>query len=636
MPPPAAVPPRPAHGALRCDDPTTGTALVFADADHPARSVVVARTLDGVVPALERVQAAVAAGSWAVGFVAYEAAPALDPALVTRDPDPRVPLVWFALTGAPRTAPVVPPASGPRGWTAGAWTADTDGAQHAASVTGVRERIARGETYQVNLTLRMSAPFDGDAGALYTDLVHGQRGAHSALLELDGGTAVVSASPEAFFTVEAGDADGGGSRVVTRPMKGTAPRGRSAAEDAEALRRLADSAKERAENVMIVDLLRNDLHRVCAPGSVEVTELLAAQTYPTVHQVVSTVQGRLRPGTTTLDLFRALFPCGSVTGAPKASTMRAVAELERSPRGVYCGAVGWLAPPGEPVTARFSVAIRTAVVTTDDSADDSGDDSGGRGARTVEYGTGSGVTWDSRAGAEHREVLAKAAVLGRRAEPFGLLETMAHVPGDHPGAGLRDVERHLARLAASAAFCHLRLDPAEAREALERAVEAAGGAALRVRLALTPAGDLSVTTAPLPAAASPSSPVVLAVDLTPRVRSTDWWPRHKTTRREWIDALRAQHRVGVPGGPGEVVWTNERGELCEASTANLAVRLDGRWWTPPVECGLLPGVLRGRLLEAGELDLRVLHAADLRRADGLAVLSSLRGWRPAVLPRVQG
>ncbi|WP_309225398.1 chorismate-binding protein [Quadrisphaera sp. INWT6] len=457
------------------------------------------------------------------------------------------------------------------------------------------------------------------------------------MLELAGGTAVVSASPEAFFAVHH-DA-GGAPRLVTRPMKGTAPRGRSAAEDAEALRRLAGSAKERAENVMIVDLLRNDLHRVCAPGSVEVTELLAAQTYPTVHQVVSTVEGRLRPGTSTLEVFRALFPCGSVTGAPKASTMRAVAELERSPRGVYCGAVGWLAPPGEPVTARFSVAIRTAVVTTgtgaggraDSSADSSAGGIAGRTARTVEYGTGSGVTWGSRAGAEHREVLAKAAVLGRRAEPFGLLETLAHVPGDHPGAGLRDVERHLARMAASAAFCHLRFDPAEARDALGGAVRAAGGGALRVRLELTPAGEVSVTTAPLPASGPSSSPVLLAVEATPRVRSADWWPRHKTTRRGWIDALRAEHRVGEPGGPGEVVWTNERGELCEASTANLAVRLDGRWWTPPVECGLLPGVLRGRLLDSGELELRVLHADDLRRADGLAVLSSLRGWRSAAL-----
>ncbi|WP_194902900.1 hypothetical protein [Quadrisphaera sp. INWT6] len=174
--PPTAVPPHPPHGVLRCDDLAAGTALLFADAARPARSVVEARTLDAVVPALERVQAAVAAGSWAVGFVAYEGAPALDPALVTREPGPGVPLVWFALTDAPRAAPVVPPATGTRGWTAGAWTADTDEAQHAAAVTGVRERIARGETYQVNLTLRLSAPFDGDAGALYADLVHGQRG----------------------------------------------------------------------------------------------------------------------------------------------------------------------------------------------------------------------------------------------------------------------------------------------------------------------------------------------------------------------------------------------------------------------------------------------------------------------------
>ncbi|WP_211319145.1 chorismate-binding protein [Quadrisphaera granulorum] len=629
---------------LRTDDLQAGRSLLFAGPDLGAARVVVARELDRVIPALEEVQAAVAAGRWAVGFVAYEAAPAFDPALVTRPADPQLPLVWFAIVDAPQQ---VPPLTGGddglaeddergRGWLAGAWTPDTSPAEHTAAVSGVRERIARGETYQVNLTLRLSAPFDGDAAALYADLVRAQRGDHGALLDLrpwGDDVVVASASPEAFFAVhDAGDH----RRVVTRPMKGTAPRGRSAAEDALALERLASSAKERAENVMIVDLLRNDLHRVCDPDSVEVTELLAAQTYPTVHQVVSTVEGRLREGTSTVDLFRALFPCGSVTGAPKASTMRAIAELERSPRGVYCGAVGWLAPPGEPVTARFSVAIRTAVVTggTDETND-----------REITYGTGSGVTWGSRAGAEHREVLAKAAVLGHRERRFGLLETLAY----RPGIGLVDVDRHLRRLEASAAYCGLPLDVAAARAALDDAVargaDARGAATgpLRVRLELSPDGSLSVTTATLPSPSSShplmSPPLVrLVLDGTPRVRSDDWWPRHKTTRRGWIDALRAQHRVGVVNhehddgvGPDEVVWTNERGEVCEASTSNVAVRLDGRWWTPPVECGLLPGILRERLLESGQLDLRVLSPDDLRRAEGLAVLNSLRGWRPAVL-----
>ncbi|MBC3764076.1 bifunctional anthranilate synthase component I family protein/class IV aminotransferase [Quadrisphaera sp. RL12-1S] len=605
----------------------------------PPRGVVVARELDAVVPALEAVQEAVSAGSWAVGFVAYEAAPALDSALVTRAPEPGLPLVWFALVDPPReVAPVGASGAGPdggdgdgdddeRAWSAGAWAPDTSPAEHAQAVARVRERIARGETYQVNLTLRLRAPFSGDAAALYADLVRAQRGDHGALLDLrpwGEDVVVASASPEAFFAVVDDPGAPGRRRVVTRPMKGTAPRGRSAAEDALALGRLASSAKERAENVMIVDLLRNDLHRVCEPGSVEVSELLAAQTYPTVHQVVSTVEGRLREGTSTVDLFRALFPCGSVTGAPKASTMRAIAALERSPRGVYCGAVGWLAPPGEPVTARFSVAIRTAVVT--------GGSREGGGAEVV-YGTGSGVTWGSRAGAEHREVLAKAAVLGHREPRPGLLETLAH----RPGVGLVDVERHLRRLRDSAAFVGVPLDEPAARAALDAAVAAAKAAArspagaevpLRVRLELSPDGRASVTTAPLP---SSSSPVRLVVDDAPRVRSDDWWPRHKTTRRAWIEQLRAEHRVGGPGGPDEVVWTNERGEVCEASTATLAVRLDGRWWTPPVECGLLPGVLRERLLESGQLELRVLHPGDLRRAEGLAVLSSLRGWRAAVL-----
>ncbi|MGQ7295518.1 chorismate-binding protein [Quadrisphaera sp. KR29] len=612
---------------LRTDDLQAGRSLLFAGPGRGPRRVVVARALEEVLPALQEVQEAVAAGSWAVGLVAYEAAPALDPALVTRAPGPGLPLVWFALCEAPApTAPPALPASAAAGWAAGPWAADTTPEQHAAAVADVRRRIAEGQTYQVNLTLRLEAPFAGDAARLYADLVAAQRGAHSALLDLRpwGEDVVVAcASPESFFTVLAdGEHRRGGlggqdqevaQRVVARPMKGTAPRGRSAAEDALALAHLAASAKERAENVMIVDLLRNDLHRVCHPSSVEVTELLAAQTYPTVHQVVSTVEGVLRPGTSAVDVLRALFPCGSVTGAPKASTMRAVAELERSPRGVYCGAVGWLAPPGEPVRASFAVPIRTAVV------------SGGR----VAYGTGSGVTWGSTARAEHREVIAKAAVLGRREQAHGLLETLAH----RPGSGLVDAERHLRRLASSAAFCGLPLDPDRARAALEDAVagaRAAGGhGPLRVRLELSADGGLSVTTAALPS--SSPSPVRLALEDAPQVRSDDWWPRHKTTRRGWIEALRAEHGVGAPGGSDEVAWANERGEVCEASTANLAVRLDGRWWTPPVECGLLPGVLRERLLESGQLELRVLHPQDLRRAQDLAVISSLRGWRPAVL-----
>jgi para-aminobenzoate synthetase/4-amino-4-deoxychorismate lyase len=372
----------------RFDDVVGGTALAL----EASRGVLVARDLADVVPVLAEVDRATAAGSWAFGYLAYEAAPALDPGLAVapRDPGDPLPLAVFGLGDRPASVAPVRPAPGPgRDYAIGPWRRSWTEDGHRDDVRRVQECIAAGETYQLNLTVRMRAPVRGDLRQLYADLVEGQRGQYAAYLDV-GSQVVLSASPELFFEWTA---DG----LLTRPMKGTAARGRTPAEDDAAREGLLTSAKERSENVMIVDLLRNDLGRIAEPGSVQVPVLCRVERYATVWQLTSDVTARPRPGTGLVDVFRALFPCGSVTGAPKQRTMELIRTLEPEPRGVYCGAIGLVAPPGHPWRSRFSVAIRT--VTVDPATG------------TAVFGTGGGITWSSDPAAEHAELLAKAAFL---------------------------------------------------------------------------------------------------------------------------------------------------------------------------------------------------------------------------------
>ena len=560
-----------------------------------AHRTLVAERLDEVVPVLREVERATDAGQWAFGFVAYEAAAAFDPTLaVHRVPAGGLPLVWFGLADEPVNADVLDAGDGSgyrasweRGWTAAAYR---------RAVARVRESIARGETYQCNLTVRMRGRVDGDPYRMYRDLALGQRGAYNAYLDL-GRYVVASASPELFFERRGDD-------LLLRPMKGTAARGRDVHDDRAQAARLRASAKERAENVMIVDLIRNDVARVARIGSVRVPELFRIEQYETVLQLTSDVEARLRPGVGLTELFGALFPSGSVTGAPKASTMALIRELEPTPRGVYCGAVGVVGPPDTAVRARFNVAIRTAVVDRDSG--------------TAEYGTGSGITWSSEPSAEHDEVIAKTAVLHRRPRPFELIETMRH----EPERGLRNRDRHLRRMADSAA--HLGFDFDHESVLGELRAQLAGVGAARVRLRLSRDGKVGVDLAPLPVG---TGPVTLALDHEP-VDSASPWLCHKTTHREVYERRQRRHPHA-----DDVVMVNERGELTEVTRANLAVRLDGRWWTPPTRSGCLPGVERGRLIDRRKLAERVLRPDDLHRATEIAVLSSLRGWRTAVMAR---
>ncbi|MFB3738162.1 MAG: aminodeoxychorismate synthase component I, partial [Candidatus Velamenicoccus archaeovorus] len=536
--------------AARFDDLTPGSERSFRLV-RPLGEIRADRPED-VPGALDEVDGAVRAGRWAGGFVTYEAAAGLDPALEVLSPPPdgpfaQLPLLWFGVFGGREEVPSpAPPAAGAR-QAPPAWTPSIDRPRYDAAIRAIRERIAAGDTYQVNHTFRLRGDVDGDEDDLYRDLCLAQRGAYAAHLSL-GRYAVLSASPELFFELA-------GGRIVTRPMKGTIPRGRWPQEDREAARRLSGSAKDRAENAMIVDLLRNDLGRVARAGTVRVDRLFEAERYETVWQLTSTISAQLRATTSLRDVFAALFPSGSVTGAPKVATMRLIRELEDSPRGVYCGAVGWLGPGGgRGLRATFNVAIRTVVLD--------------RRSGTAEYGVGGGITYDSSAAGEYVEALAKARVLTARRPAFELLETIRC----QAGGGFRHPEEHLARLAGSAAYFGFRLDPRDLHVALEKARAELGGAEGIVRLLVARDGALRAEVRPAPP--EPPGPVRVAVDPDP-VDPTDVWLYHKTTLREPYDRRR-RARPDVD----DVLLVNTRGEVTESCVANVAVRLAEGWVTP--------------------------------------------------------
>ena len=372
----------------RFDDMVDGATTTFAS---PCRELV-AVTPSEVMPLLAEVQAATEGGAWAYGYLAYEAAAGIDDSLAVVAPNgdgPTMPLAWFGIT-TQRPTVTRPAALGSTpGYRAGPWTLVWSTEVHRRAVARVKTAIADGDTYQCNLTTRIRAPFAGDTRHFYLDLLRAQRCRYGAYLELPYAT-IASASPELFFRWTA-------NTILTRPMKGTARRGQTPSEDSRRLADLLGSEKERAENIMIVDLLRNDLGKIAEVGSVTVPALLRPEGYETVWQLTSDVTAKPRAQTGIADVIRALFPSGSVTGAPKPATMKLICELEAAPRGVYCGAIGFVAPASSPLRAQFSVAIRTAVIDRE------------RGQ--CEYGVGSGITWDSDADAEYAEIEAKTTIL---------------------------------------------------------------------------------------------------------------------------------------------------------------------------------------------------------------------------------
>jgi para-aminobenzoate synthetase/4-amino-4-deoxychorismate lyase len=539
-----------------------------------------ARDVERVLRAVEE---GVADGLYAAGFLSYEAAPAFDAAFRTH-PRPAAPLAWFGLFEAPWTGSVPSDEDdeSPRDWRPS--IAETD---YGDAIGRIRDAIAAGETYQVNYTLRLRAEAAGVGLGLYERLRRAQGPGYHAYLDV-GRFRILSASPELFFQWKSDE-------ITVRPMKGTAPRGRFAEEDAARAASLAASDKDRAENVMIVDMMRSDLGRIAVPGSVRVDRLFEVETYPTVHQMTSSISARTATGTRLTDVFRALFPSASITGAPKVSTMGWIADLEGDPRNVYCGAIGYVAPRGESV---FSVPIRTLLVDTQSG--------------TAEYGVGGGVTWDSTREGEYKEAWLKAGILFEDCPAFDLLETLLLEEGR-----FRLLKRHLNRLEASARYFAFSTCGDAARAALAAFADAHPKGLFRVRLTASPDGQVHLAGMPL---SEPRAPRLFALADEP-VNSTSRFLYHKTTFRDVYE-----RRRGEDEDVYDVLMWNERGEITEFTTGNVALEIGGALWTPPVACGVLPGTFRARMLEEGALAECVLTRADLAEARRVWFLNSVRGW----------
>ncbi|WP_431095268.1 aminodeoxychorismate synthase component I [Polaromonas aquatica] len=558
------------------------------------QSILVARTPDEVRPVLDAVQAAAAQGAWCVGYLRYEAAPAFDTALAVHEADG--PLAWFAVHDEALPWPPTSPATGPDAGVQVQWQPGLERPAFDEALGTLQKAITDGAYYQVNFTAQMTGLLlpgqeAAPAQVLFGALQRAQPGGYAAFLDT-GDEQLLSVSPELFFDWRNGE-------LLTRPMKGTAPRGSTPESDAAHADALRTSVKERAENVMVVDLLRNDLSRIAEPFSVHVPRLFHTEPLPAVWQMTSDVQARTRPGCSLADVFAALFPCGSITGAPKVRAMQAIRSLEAGPRGVYCGAIGVVQPGG---AATFNVPIRTVSL---------------RGAQ-ARCGIGSGITSGSVAGGEWQEWRHKQAFLARASEPFDILETLALDAGR-----LRHREDHLARMAASAAHFGHRWDAAQARACLQALAQGHPQGLWRVRLLLSAGGQFTAQAY----AMEPSPPEVrLQLAGNPLDAMHGEFVRFKTTRRAHYDAF-------TPTAPDvfdSVLW-NAQGEITECTRGNIAMRVDGRWVTPPLACGLLPGVGRALALREGRLTEAVVRVDALAAVEAWAFVNSLRGWIDATL-----
>ena len=556
--------------------------------------VLAAHQLSEVRAVVEAAYAASLAGKWCVGYLAFESAPAFDAAFTVHT-EATQPLAWFAVydQALPWPAPVAADVTVD-------WQALVARADFEAALARIHAAIGAGDLYQVNYTAQMHGAVRNvvaaDAAtcgpALFAALQRAQPGGYAAYLDTGASGQILSVSPELFFDWR----DGG---LLARPMKGTAARGGNPQDDAQRAADLRASPKERAENVMIVDLLRNDMSRVALPHSVQVQRLFHTQALPSVWQMTTDVRARTRPDCTLWDLLAALFPCGSVTGAPKVQAMRMIRALEPEARGVYCGALGVLRPGG---AATFNVPIRTVTLRADASD-----------RVQARCGIGSGITFDAQPQGEWQEWQHKQAFVQRASSPFELLETLRLQDGIAPH---RDA--HLARMRLAAVHFGMPWDVARVHAVLDALAHKHPAGNWRVRLLLDARGQ-----ARCEAFALPTDPPQVRLQLAARpfAQAHSEFTRFKTTRRAHYDAFTSAD----PGVFDTILW-NEDGCLTECTRGNIAVLRDGIWTTPPASCGLLAGVGRARYLAQGRLTEGLVRADELAHAQGLAFINSLRGW----------
>jgi len=531
----------------------------------------IANRIDEVMSVLEFAEDEARAGSYVAVMLSYEAAPAFDSALVAHDPF-EFPLAWASVVENPSEVATNV------GVISNSWSPRVDRDEYDRAVARIRELIAAGDTYQVNYSFPLTTSFSGDAYELYRNLCLTQGAPYSAFLDL-GRFKVLCLSPELFFARH-------GNHVITKPMKGTVKRGRWLEEDREMAQWLSTSSKDRAENVMIVDLLRNDLGKVAVPGSVRVSSLFDLERFETVWQMTSTVEATLTEGTSLVDLMTALFPCGSVTGAPKIRTMQIIRELERFPRGAYTGTIGFLKPGGDCI---FNVAIRTVVIDTE--------------TNVATFGVGGGVTIDSTAEREYEECLVKSRFLHASPVEFQLFESILLEGGKY-----FLLSRHLERLRNSATYFGFSFPAREISSVLDQIAARNAPGAFKVRLVLWKDGQIETQISLIEHADSINN-IALA---THPVDSSDRFLYHKTTLRDYYSE--------------DVIFFNERDEVTESRIANVVVSIDGQLFTPPVSSGLLPGTFRAELLAQGKIKERVITVEELMRAREFFLINSVRKW----------
>lgn len=571
------------------------------------RRVIVTDKLEDVRKALDETERLVNEYGWhAAGFISYEAAPAFDSAMHAV-PSQGFPLLWFGLFESPTSLTGFTGLTGLTGQTglAGRWIPNIEKDEYNAAIDRIREYISHGKTYQVNYTMRLLSDFEADPWTLFLHLAQSQN-KYAAFVDI-GDWAICSASHELFFELD-------GDVITGRPMKGTVKRGRTTAEDGINFDWLRASEKNRAENVMIVDMIRNDLGHIAEVGSVHVPELFTIEKYPTLLQMTSTVKAKTKASVTRI--FSALFPCASITGAPKVSTMKIIAELETSPRRIYTGSIGYIAPNRK---ARFNVAIRTALVD--------------KVKHKAEYGVGGGIVWDSTSADEYSEALLKARILTDPPEKeFLLFETLLWTPEE----GYFLPERHIARMMDSAEYFGfntiagqafsltnsesqmnggLQIRPASRIQNLLSELVEGADSPKRVKILMNPQGELSGEVKDF----QPDGKIFRVCLARQPVDSNDRFLFHKTTNRGVYDQASIE-------GYDDVLLFNEKDELTEFTIGNLVVKMDGKLFTPPVECGLLAGAFRAELLASGEVKERVIRASDLGKCEAVFLVNSLRRW----------
>lgn len=561
--------------------------LRFRNPSH----VIETGTIGDIKTALREIEAQVRRkGLYAAGFISYEAAGAFDPALCAKTPQD-FPLLWFGLYSSPEEIELPEPDFG--AYYLGDWIPSVGKSEYFRAISKIKEHIHSGDTYQVNYTLQLRIPFSGDPWNLFLAMVRAQSPRYAAWVDI-GRFAVCSASPELFFDLD-------GRRLTCKPMKGTVKRGRTLGEDTSLAAWLHGSEKNRAENIMIVDMIRNDLGRIANSGSVEVEKLFEVERLPTLWQMTSTIHAYSEEPVS--EIIAALFPCASITGAPKIRTTRIIAELEKVPRNIYTGCIGFIGPRR---CSQFNVAIRTAVVD--------------RLKETAEYGAGGGIVWDSESRDEYTEAILKARVLVEKRPGFSLLETLLW----SREGGYFLLDYHMKRLSDSAAYFDYPVNIMHVREALEEKERGFAGADRKVRLLLDRRGFCEIQVSPL---MQRESKKVLRVKPADKpVDAADVFLYHKTTVRNIYEAALRN----CPDCDDVILW-NEDQQITESSAANLVAEINGALYTPPVEAGLLAGVFRAWLLDQGKIHERKLYLHDLNTCSRIYLINSVRKWREAIL-----